>query len=969
MRWLASSLSRRGKRVLGGVLATLLLVYALAGFFLVPRVARSQIEAFVAETLHRKIAIGGIAFNPFTLAATLTDVKLTEADGAPLVAFQRLYVNAEIASLWRRGVVLKEIDLAAPDVEVVVAPDGSLNLAALAPPAGPQPETPKAGDKPVRVEIGRLAVADGRVGFQDRSLAQPFSTTFTPIRFSLTDFSTELGHRNVYSFTTSSRVGARIEWAGGFTVQPLGSSGTFSVSDLRLAALDDYLGGTLPAEIVSGSLQFNGSYRFALQPLSLEVALPLISVRDLVVAERGVAVAAPVSIPEIDVRDLAVSLSRRDVGVGRVEVRRARLDVVRESDGSFNLARLAGGSAPPAQAAQPAQPPQAPWTVRADVIAIEEATVVAEDRGTSPAARMRLTPIGITINGLSTARAARMKLDVRVGIDGKGQLGVRGDVGLNPVSAALAVDLQKFPLPALQPYLSQSTGLTLHSGSLGVKGNLALAAGRSGAPPAAKVSGEVRVDDLRATDDLVKEDLVKWKSLVVGGIQFQQRPDRLRIERIVAQEPYARVIIAQNGTTNLARALSPPAGREPAAAKPAPAKPQGAAAEVLPIEIRTVQVTDGSASFADYSIQPSFATGIVGLSGQIDGLSSAAESRAKVALKGRVDEFSPVEVSGEVNLLSAAVYSDLAVSFRNIELTTFNPYSGKFAGYNITKGKLSTAMKYRVENRKLDAQHHIVVDNLEFGERTDSKDAAPIPIRLGVALLKDRRGVISLDLPVSGTLDDPQFSFGSIIWNGIVNLLARAIAAPFAALGASFGGGQELALVDFQPGSAALGEAQAKNLGTLSKGLVERPQLRLNVPLTVAAAVDGDAVALQALRTLVPAVDPAKPLDEGAKRKRVAALEGAYGAQLKKPPEYPAAAQGAEAPKLDARIDWLEAALLQQLKPAPAALEALGQQRAAAVRGALLANKELSPERVFIVSKPAGAASPAGLVRMEMKLE
>jgi uncharacterized protein involved in outer membrane biogenesis len=960
------SLSRRAKRVLGGVLGTLLLAYALAGFFLVPRVARSQIEAFVTDTLHRKIEIGDIRFNPFTLAVTITDLKLSEADGAPLVAFQRLYVNAELASLWRRGVVLKEIDLAAPDVEIIVAPDGQLNLAALAPPPGPAPAPPKADDKPLRVEVGRFAVADGRVGFQDRSQAQPFSAAFTPIRFSLTDFSTDVGHSNAYSFTTASRLGAKFEWSGAFTVQPLGSSGTFGVSDLRLAAVDDYL-ESLPVEIASGSIDFHGSYRFALQPLALHVVLPSIGVRDLVLAERGVAAAPPVTVPQIDVQDLVFSLSRRDVGLRRLDVRGARIEVVREKDGSLNLARLAPPASPP-----PAQPvkPQAPWTVHAETIAIEAATVIAEDRSTSPAARMQLTPIGITVSGFSTARATRMKLGAQVGIDGKGHLGVQGEVGMDPLNVALALDLQRFPLPALQPYLTQSTGLVLHSGSLGVKGKLALAAGRAGAPPAANVAVDVKIDDVRATDDLVREDLVKWRSLAISGIRFQQRPDRLAIDRIVAQEPYARIIVAQNGTTNISRALAPPAGSEPAA-KPPPAKPPaGTAAPSMPITIRSVQVVDGSANFADYSVQPSFAAGIVGLGGEITGLSSAPESRAKVGLAGQIDQYSPVEINGEINVLSADVYTDLAVKFSNIELTTFNPYSGKFAGYNISKGKLSTAMKYHVEQRKLDAQHHIVVDNLEFGDKTDSKDAAPIPIQLGVALLKDRRGMIEVDLPIGGTLDDPQFHIGAVIGKAILNLLVKVIALPFKAIGAMFGGGDELAFVDFQPGSAVLGEPEAKKLGTLSKALVERPQLRLDVPFTaVAAAADGEAMAAQALRALVPPADPAKPLDDAAKRKRIDALEAAYRAQLKTAAEYPKEMQGDEAPQLDAKMAWLQAALLERLKPAPAALEALGKQRAGAVRDALLANKELKPERVFIVSKPKEIASPAGAVRLEMELK
>ena len=178
-----------------------------------------------------------------------------------------------------------------------------------------------------------------------------------------------------------------------------------------------------------------------------------------------------------------------------------------------------------------------------------------------------------------------------------------------------------------------------------------------------------------------------------------------------------------------------------------------------------------------------------------------------------------------------------------MELTTFNPYSGKFAGYNISKGKLSTELRYKVEDRKLDAQHHIVVDNLEFGDKTDSKDAAPIPIKLAVALLKDRQGVIDLQLPVSGSLDDPKFRLGPIIWKALLGLLTKIVTAPFAALGALFGGGEELAYVDFQPGSAELPANQIEQLDKLAQALAERPQLRLDVPVTLLAAQDSKAIA------------------------------------------------------------------------------------------------------------------------------
>ena len=951
----------RARWIVLGVSAILLAGYAAAGFMLVPRLARSQIEAFVAGTLHRSIALGDLRFNPFTLEASIEGLRLTEADGAPLLSFRRLHVNAEIASLWRRGLVLKEVELAAPDVEVIIAPDGSVNLARLAPPAAAPQEQPEAHDRPLRVHIGRLAVLDGRLGFQDRSRSQPFAATLSPIEFSLEDFRTDVGHRNAYTFAGTTAAGEKLEWSGAFTVQPLGSSGEFSVRDLQLATLDSYLGDALRVKLASGTAELAGGYRFELEPLSLELTLPALKVRDLSLAERTGAAKAPVTVPGIDLQDVAVSLARRDIGVRRLDVRGARIELAREPDGSTSLTRLATGTKPESQSSGLSEKP---WTVHADVISVEDAAVLAEDRTTAPVARLQLAPIRLAVNDWTTAPGGRFALDASIGIDTGGVLGARGSVGLQPLGAELALELQAFPLALLQPYIAQATAMTLHSGRLGAKGNLALQPAADG-QLASKFSGELRIDDLRTTDTLLREDFVKWRALAVTGIRFQQHPDRLRIERIVAREPYARVLIAKDGGLNVASVLAP---RKEAPGKEAPRKEPSRPSARFPISIGTVQVVGGSANFADYSVQPSFATGIVALGGQVTGLSSAPESRAKVALKGRVDEHSPVELTGEVNLLSADVYTQLALDFRNIELTSFNPYSGKFAGYNVSKGKLSTQMSYHVEARKLDAKHHIVVDNLEFGDKTDSKDAAPIPIKLGVALLKDRRGVIELDLPVSGTLDDPQFRLGPVIWKAVVGLLTKIVTAPFKALGALFGGGEELAFVEFAPGSAGLTDASKSKLGTLAKSLVERPQLRLNVPFTMAPVADADVVARQALHALVPPADPGKPFDDVAKRKRLDALEVVYRARLKTVPPYPAQAQGGKE-RLDAQLGWIEATLLGELKPAPAALEALARERAAAVRDALLANKELDPQRVFIVSKPLQTEPAAGAVRMEMKLD
>jgi hypothetical protein len=261
----------------------------------------------------------------------------------------------------------------------------------------------------------------------------------------------------------------------------------------------------------------------------------------------------------------------------------------------------------------------------------------------------------------------------------------------------------------------------------------------------------------------------------------------------------------------------------------------------VPIEIARVRVVDGSMNYADYTFQPHFATGILGLNGSITGLSGRPDARAIVQLDGAVDRYAPVTIRGQVNYFAPFPFTELAISFHNIELTTFSPYSGKFAGYRIDRGKLSLDMSYHIADRRLDASHHVVIDQLELGDRVESPDALAIPVKLAVALLKDRDGVIDLELPVTGSIDDPTFALGEVLWKVFRNLLVKAVTSPFALLGSlgGAGAGEELQFVDFAPGSAALDPLNAAKLGKLRQALASRPALQLDVPLIQTAADAG----------------------------------------------------------------------------------------------------------------------------------
>jgi hypothetical protein len=346
-------------------------------------------------------------------------------------------------------------------------------------------------------------------------------------------------------------------------------------------------------------------------------------------------------------------------------------------------------------------------------------------------------------------------------------------------------------------------------------------------------------------------------------------------------------------------------------------------------------------------------------------------------------------------VFSAKLYTDLTLSFHNMELTTFNPYSGKFAGYNISKGKLTTELKYKIDGRKLEAGHHIVIDQLEFGDKTASKDAVSVPIKLAVALLKDRHGVIDLDVPVTGSLDDPQFQLGPIIWKVVLNLLVKAVTAPFALLGSLFGGGADLQFVDFPAGSAQLDQAGQQKMKGVAKALAERPQLKIELPIATVPELDRPALVGTHFEELIhdeqvhggkkkQSTAEVLKLEQLAPKEQLDILSKVYRAQFGAAPQFPKPGDGAEAAPpesraqakseaLTAMIEFLRAALHQHIVIQDDELQALAQQRAETIRQQLLTNTQIDPARVFLVANKKATASPAkaqaSLVRLELSLQ
>ncbi len=391
------------------------------------------------------------------------------------------------------------------------------------------------------------------------------------------------------------------------------------------------------------------------------------------------------------------------------------------------------------------------------------------------------------------------------------------------------------------------------------------------------------------------------------------------------------------------------------------------------IDIGTVKVASGSANFADFWIKPNYAVSLQELVGSISGLSSDPKSRAKVDLNGRVDRYAPASIQGTMNLLSAALFTDIHVKFDGVELTSVTPYSGHFAGYAIEKGKLSIDVSYQVENRQLTANQKFHIDQLELGDRVESPDAVKLPLKLAVALLKDRNGVIDIDLPMTGSLDDPQFKMGPLIWKAFIGLLGKIVTSPFTLLAKLGGRSDEINQVDFAAGSAALDAAGQERMVALAKALKERPSLELEVPTAYAPDADSQAISKQRLDEQLKALGATAATDDAARfdllRK---AFEKDLGAKTPPPPATAAVLEQRKkkAPDLsyDAANTELVAALAEKHPVTEAELGELARARAQAIRDSLLSSGEVDAKRVFILGIQPIAGN-GGKVRVDLALK
>ncbi len=769
----------------------------------------------------------------------LDNFAVANHDGSPIVELGHaatIFDDVEpLLSRYRLGT----LQLDQPVLHYTRLPGGRSNFDALTSP-GPAPKSPEPASPAADVRIASLTLQGGRLDYVDQSGPKPARLTLDNLRGSLHGLSTLAAPAASIELTTQLAGGTAM-LNGTLDMAASRYVGMLSTKSVSIASLLPLGPPVLDAEMTSGDLDANGQMQASWgKQFNVQLATTTVTVNSLALNRRG---RTPVAWQALGVDITRVDLATSTAQIDSVSLHGLKLDAQRSHSGHVDLTDLMARQPSATRRADAHATVAAPawhWNVRH--LGIDGSAFAFKDMSAAgKPASFTVKADKFGIDGLSDNMRQPLKIDLAGGI-GRGDYHVTGTVKPQPLDADLRVNTTRLDVASLQSLITVPLNVRISSALVNVNGRVRYRDRK----PAALISyrGQLTFGRVRVQDKLSGDDFLRCNALTARGLNVHmgESVPQVSIAGLTLNDFYARVIINASGRLNLQDVISNPATapvsvtavQTPAtAASVAQAKPAAAASSAAPaadIQIGQVTLARGQLNYTDNFIKPNYTANITQLNGTIGAFGTKAGGPpAELVLQGKLDDDAPVDIGGTINPLAPVAFLDVKAKADGVELTHLSPYSGKYAGYPITKGRLTMDVHYLLDQGKLTADNHIFIDQLTFGDRMDGPGISHLPVKLAVALLRNSQGQIDVHVPVSGSLDDPHFSVGSLIWHAFVNLIGRAITSPFRLLASAGGSKEDLGYVEFAPGSSELDKQAQTRLAGIVKIINDKPSLQLDV--------------------------------------------------------------------------------------------------------------------------------------------
>ena len=973
------------------ITAAAIIVYALLGFFLAPWLVKNTATSAVRDNLGVELRLQKVAVNPFVLSLGIDGLALDDPAGQPFVAIDRIFINFQLSSLFRWAMTFREFHVESPKLYLARDGDGEFNFGFLAQqPAEPEAAPAEPGGSPPRLLIQDFAITDSVVDWKDDVPPEPVNTHFGPINIVIAGLNTLPDRAGLQDVVITTESQGTLSWSGSLELNPLRSEGRASVRGSHFPLASAYLKHQTGFDMDEGSIDVELDYRVDTRAdgtLEASISNLDMTVRDILVRTFNEALGrdAPdrevLRLPAVRLWGGELRWPGKTATAAGFSIDDGVISLLRDADGALNVLPAEAAAAAEEDTgpeAGPAAPAGDPWQLSLSQFSINRLALGLEDQVLTPPANVGWRSLDIEVRDISNEAGAVFPTVAKLeALDG-GSIAIDGQLTVLPQPSfdfRLIVDALEFDMA--DPYLKQLADVHLESGALNIAAEL-----RSSANDSLSVSGDFEFADFLLTESDQDTRLGSWSSMKVENLVYSAAGNSLEISELRFEAPYGDILIAEDGSVNLGRVRKGDGTGdedEPDAVNPVeePATDEPGTT----ITIGRVVVSDAAADFADLSLPLPFNAKIAALNGEISTIATRSVEPSTVKMAGKVDEFGQVQISGTVTPLDPALNTNIRVAFENVDMPKFSAYSIPFAGQEIASGRLDLDLGYKIQGGALAGENSIVLRNFELGDKVEHPGAMSLPLGLAVALLKDPDGKIDLDVPVRGDINDPEFSYGSVVRKALVNLLTKIVTSPFALLGNLVGAeGDELDYLAFEPGSADLSPPELEKAGKIAEALGLRPQLALQIGGVYAPGSDLAALkaeqADKAIEERIAQAKDDKAMYADQRRKAVEALlaEALEGddprATFEKAREAHTVADDDGKEQLDA-LAYTEALRKQLVELQPlgeAELESLAAARAQNARQAILdVNVELGA-RVATEAHGAADVEDDGRIRMELRL-
>jgi hypothetical protein len=935
-------------------LALVLLVLLPAMNIAAPRLA----EQYLGRRLDSEL----ILFNPFTLALEVRKARLAEPGGGPFAALDRLEVNfGAWHSLTQPGFVFDDVAVEGLELALRRFEDGRFNISDLIE-GDAAPEEEGDSDSAVPGITVRSLTFDAReLRYEDRTRTPRYETFLQDLAFTVTGLSTVIEEGSPYELLLVTEHNGILRWRGEFSLPRAQSRGELEIADLDLRPLHRYLAEDLPFTLDSALMELSGRYEadWSGEP-AVTVDEGTVQLRQFALQPRDPAAIADTALAfdRFELDGIAVDSAARRLGAAAASLEGLALSGFLE-DERISLVEMlvpaaAGGNGDAPAGAESTEARDmdgsepSPWQLELGRFTLPDARIRWRSPYTAPAT-LSVDPLTVELRDLAYQPAGDSGVTLALTLNDEATLSVAGSIDAGPGSGSLAIELAALPVTLANPLLDSVLNAAIEGGRLGVTGEVTLA---DFAP--ATVGADLSLVDFDLLIAGAQQSTLGWDSLAVPGITVSLPTQRLETGVITLDGYRTQFRIGEDGRLNVQTALVEPEGEGESEGEAESEDATGDSDPAGPWQLAFggLAVRNSSVDFEDRSLPLDFRTLVEGLEGEVGALGTESPAPVPVTFTGAVDGYAPVRIEGMIAPFAPAPDVDIGVSFQGIDIARLTPYAGTYAGYTIDSGTLSLDLGYRLVGDRLQGENRAIISQMQLGERFESDRAMDLPLKLAIALLKDSRGIIDLDVPVEGDVDDPSFRLGKVIGRAIANAITNIATAPFKLLAGLAGSDEDLQALAFEPGRDTLDAPAAGKLDALADALNQRPQLRL----LARGVTDGeDAKVLRA-----KALDQAL-LADGLAPESLAARDEAWVAAVaaRYAPLAPAAgAEEAEAaPPPGVQYD----AVVETMALPPRALASLATERATAIKRYLVTSKGIAAERVAISSGEADGTVARGV--------